>query len=98
MLQSKQSYQFDTLRLTHVVVKVVSGFRFECFSSFHEKLKWLKMKDKNALSSVESRALGVKPPELLYYFFVWNAKRVLYVIMYILEKYKKLQGETGRTS
>ena len=47
---------------------------------------------------VESRALGVKPPELLYYFFVWNTKRVLYVIMYILKKYKKLQGETGRTS
>ena len=54
--------------------------------------------NKNALSSVESRALGVKPPELLYYFFVWNTKRVLYVIMYILKKYKKLQGETGRTS
>ena len=30
MLQSKQSDQFDTLRLTHVVV-VLSGFRCECF-------------------------------------------------------------------
>ena len=29
MLQSKQSDQFDTLRLIHVVV-VVSGFRCEC--------------------------------------------------------------------
>ena len=54
--------------------------------------------NKNALSSVESRVLGVKQPGLLYYFFVWNTKRVLYVIMYILKKYKKLQGETGRTS
>ena len=33
MLQSKQSDQFDTLRLTHVVAKVVSGFRCECFFS-----------------------------------------------------------------
>ena len=54
--------------------------------------------NKNALSGVESRALGVKLLELLYYFFVSNTKRVLYVIMYILKKYKKLQGETGRTS
>ena len=54
--------------------------------------------NKNALSSVESRALGVKPPELLYYFFVWNTKRVLYIIMYILKNYKKLQGETSHTS
>ena len=30
MLQSKQSDQFDTLRLTHEVV-MVSGFRCECF-------------------------------------------------------------------
>ena len=30
MLQRKQSDQFDTLRLTHVVV-VVRGFRRECF-------------------------------------------------------------------
>ena len=30
MLQSKQSNQFNTLRLTHVVV-VVSGFRCDCF-------------------------------------------------------------------
>ena len=30
ILQSKQSDQFDTLRLTHVVV-VVSGFCCECF-------------------------------------------------------------------
>ena len=37
MLQSKQSDQFDTLRLTRVIV-VVSGFRCECFlpnSFFH---------------------------------------------------------------
>ena len=32
MLQSKQNDQFDTPRLTHVVV-VVSGFRCECFLS-----------------------------------------------------------------
>ena len=30
MLQSKQSNEYDTLRLTHVVV-VVSGFRCDCF-------------------------------------------------------------------
>ena len=37
MPQSKQSDQFDTLRLTRVIV-VVSGFRCECFlpnSFFH---------------------------------------------------------------
>ena len=53
MLQSKQSDQLDTLRLTHVVV-VVSGFRCECFlpnSFFLFPLlfrgKRLKMKRKN---------------------------------------------------
>jgi len=50
MLQSKQSDQFDTLRLTHVVV-VVNGFRCECFLpnsffSFCEKLKEVENKEK----------------------------------------------------
>ena len=27
-----------------------------------------------------------KAPVALYYFFVWNTKRMLYVIMYILKK------------
>ena len=43
-------------------------------------------KNKNPLSSVESRLFEdefslSKAPMLLYYFFVWNTKRVLYVIM-----------------
>ena len=42
--------------------------------------------NKNTLRSVESRVLGVKQPGLLHYFFVWNTKRVLNVIMYILKK------------
>ena len=43
-----------------------------------------KKKQKNALCSVESRLLGDKfycQLVLLCYFFVWNTKRVLYVIM-----------------
>ena len=51
MLQSKQSDQFDTLRLTHVVV-VVSGFCCECLlqipsSSFREKHKQVENEEKN---------------------------------------------------
>ena len=68
--------------------KIILHFTFTSFS----------IQNKNALSSGKSRLLGVKPPVLLYYFFVWNTKRVLYVIMSILKKYKKLQGETGQTS
>ena len=50
MLQSKQSNQFDTLRLTHVVV--VSGFCCECLlpipsSSFREKHKQVENEEKN---------------------------------------------------
>ena len=54
------------------------------FYEAHDELNLII--NKNALSSVESRVLGVKQPGLLYYFFVWNTKRVLYVIMYILKK------------
>ena len=51
MLQSKQSDQFDTLRLTHVVV-VVSGFCRESLlqipsSSFREKQKEVENEEKN---------------------------------------------------
>ena len=51
MLQSKQSDQFDNLRLTHVVV-VVSGFCCECLlpipsSSFREKHKQVENEEKN---------------------------------------------------
>ena len=51
MLQSKQSDQFDTLHLTHVVV-VVSGFRCECFLPnsffpFPRKRKEIENEEKN---------------------------------------------------
>ena len=50
MLQSKQSDQFDILRLPHVVV-VVSGFRSACFLpnsffSFCEKRKEIENEEK----------------------------------------------------
>ena len=46
MLQSKQNDQFDTPRLTHVVV-VVNGFRCECFlSSFREKKEEVENEEK----------------------------------------------------
>ena len=46
--------------------------------------------NKNVLRSVESRLLEdkfllSKAPVLLYYFFVWNTRRVLYVILYIIK-------------
>ena len=51
MLQSKQSDQFDNLRLTHVLV-VVSGFCCECLlqipsSSFRETQKEVENEKKN---------------------------------------------------
>jgi len=51
MLQSKQSNQFDTLRLTHVVV-VVSGFRCDCFLPnsfflFPRKAEMVENEEKN---------------------------------------------------
>ena len=52
---------------------------------FPVKIHYLQLKiNEYALSSVESRLLGdivVKGAVLLYYFFIWNTKRVLYVIM-----------------
>ena len=52
--------------------------------SFRNKFIPLLIANKNALSSVESRLLGDKfycQLVLLCYFFVWNTKRVLYVVM-----------------
>ena len=65
--------------------------------------------NKNALSSVDSRLLGdetrwvllSKAPVLLYYFFVWNTppgKRVLHVIMYILQKKNCKERQTAHLS
>ena len=51
MLQSKQSNQFDTLRLTHVVV-LVSGIRCDCFLPnsfflFPRKAEMVENEEKN---------------------------------------------------
>ena len=55
------------------------------WGGFPVKILYLQLKiNKNALSSVSLACLEIllsKAPVLLYYFFIWNAKRVLYVIM-----------------
>ena len=54
--------------------------KMTCFIALDKE----KKTNKNALCSVESRLLGDKfywQLVLLCYFFVWNTKRVLYVIM-----------------
>ena len=55
-------------------------------AEFKLETNCLSRTNKNAFSSVESRLLVEKfccqrPLVLLCYFFVWNTKRVLYVIM-----------------
>ena len=59
MLQSKQNDQFDTPRLTHVVV-VVSGFRCECFLSNtllpHSEKSGKRLKMKRKLSTACKKA------------------------------------------
>ena len=70
--------------------RIILGAIFEANWGKESKSDGVFKQNKNALSSVSLACLEmsfvVKGPGALYYFFVWNTKRVLYVTMYILKK------------
>ena len=74
------------LLLLLIIIIIIMVYLTHPRGGFPVKIHYLQLKiNKNALSSVESRLLGdillPKAPVLLHYFFIWNTKRVLYVIM-----------------